>query len=229
LAKIILADCFINDVGTVLTLGLVFANYNLYLMLFAVVTIAVVAVLPWIVPWLFKWMGKRASEPEIKFLFSEAVLPAYLVGMALAPFFMDQKELQGRMRAICFAFLTPFYFLKAGSLIDVPVLAASMAFIAVFPLDEDVDQDHWDPAAHALFRVRKARRYVHDIDDVNGSDLWVNFGAVRTNQPHHRPEPIYNPIDGGDWQCGAADSGRSDLVQASFRAVGGRRIACVIG
>jgi Kef-type K+ transport system membrane component KefB len=146
LGKIILAACFINDIGTVLALGLVFANYNLYLMIFVVVTIAVVAVLPWVVPRLFKWMGTRASEPEIKFLFlvlfclgglanlgrSEAVLPAYLVGMALAPIFMDQKELQIRMRAICFAFLTPFYFLKAGSLIDVPALAAGMAFIAVF-------------------------------------------------------------------------------------------------
>ena len=60
------------------------------------------------------------------------MLPAYLVGMALAPFFMDQKELQGRMRAICFAFLTPFYFLKAGSLIDVSALAAGMAVITVF-------------------------------------------------------------------------------------------------
>jgi Kef-type K+ transport system membrane component KefB len=146
LGKIILAACFINDIGTVLALGLVFANYNVYLMLFVVVTIAVVAVLPWIVPRLFKWIGTRASEPEIKCLFlvlfclgglanlgkTEAVLPAYLVGMALAPFFMEQKELQIRMRAICFAFLTPFYFLKAGSLIDVPALAAGMALIAVF-------------------------------------------------------------------------------------------------
>ena len=32
LGKIILAACFINDIGTVLALGLVFANYNLYLL-----------------------------------------------------------------------------------------------------------------------------------------------------------------------------------------------------
>ncbi len=146
LGKIILAACFINDIGTVLALGLVFANYNMYLVLFAVVTIAVVAVLPWIVPWLFKRIGKRASEPEIKFFFlvlfglgglanlgkSEAVLPAYLVGMALAPFFIGQKQLQHRMRAICFAFLTPFYFLKAGSLIEANTLIAGAGFIAVF-------------------------------------------------------------------------------------------------
>jgi Kef-type K+ transport system membrane component KefB len=146
LGKVILAACFINDIGTVLALGLVFANYNLYLALFGVVTIAVVAALPWVVPWLFKRIGGRTSEPEIKFLFlvlfglgglanlgrSEAVLPAYLVGMALAPFFMGQRELQLRLRAICFAFLTPFYFLKAGSLIAAHALIAGAGLIAVF-------------------------------------------------------------------------------------------------
>ena len=146
LGKIILAACFINDIGTVLALGLVFANYNLYLVLFAVATIVVMAVLPRIVPWLFARIGGRASEPEIKFIFlvlfvlgglanlgkSEAVLPAYLIGMALAPFFLKQKELQIRMRAICFAFLTPFYFLKAGSLIDAHALLAGAGLIALF-------------------------------------------------------------------------------------------------
>jgi Kef-type K+ transport system membrane component KefB len=146
LGKIILAACFINDIGTVLALGLIFANYNFYLLLFAVVTIAVVAALPFIVPPLFKWLGGRASEPEIKFLFlvlfalgglanlgkSEAVLPAYLVGMALAPFFLANRDLQLRLRAICFAFLTPFYFLKAGSLIEAHALITGAALIGVF-------------------------------------------------------------------------------------------------
>ena len=146
LGKIILAACFINDIGTVLALGLVFANYNLYLVSFVVATIAAMAVLPRIVPWLFARIAGRASEPEIKFIFlvlfllgglanlgkSEAVLPAYLIGMALAPFFMKQKELQLRMRAICFAFLTPFYFLKAGSLIEARALLAGAGLIALF-------------------------------------------------------------------------------------------------
>jgi Kef-type K+ transport system membrane component KefB len=146
LGKIILAACFINDIGTVLALGLIFANYNLYLVLFAVATIAVVAVLPFVVPWLFRKLGGRASEPEIKFLFvvlfalgglanlgkSEAVLPAYLVGMALAPFFLANRELQLRLRAICFAFLTPFYFLKAGSLIEARALIVGAGLIGLF-------------------------------------------------------------------------------------------------
>jgi Kef-type K+ transport system membrane component KefB len=146
LGKIILAACFINDIGTVLALGLVFANYNIYLVSFVIATVVAMAVLPRIVPWLFERISGRASEPEIKFIFvvlfllgglanlgkSEAVLPAYLIGMALAPFFLNHKELQLRMRAICFAFLTPFYFLKAGSLIEARALLAGAGLIALF-------------------------------------------------------------------------------------------------
>jgi Kef-type K+ transport system membrane component KefB len=146
LGKIILAACFINDIGTVLALGLVFANYNVYLLLFVVATVVVVAALPFVVPPLFARISGRASEPEIKFLFlvlfllgglanlgkSEAVLPAYLIGMALAPFFIANRELQLRMRAICFAFLTPFYFLKAGSLIEARALIEGAGLIGLF-------------------------------------------------------------------------------------------------
>ena len=89
LGKIILAACFVNNLGTVLALGLVFANYNLWLALFAVVTIAVLAVLRKLSRWFFAWVGQRVSEPELKLMFlilfglgglanmakSEAVLP----------------------------------------------------------------------------------------------------------------------------------------------------------
>jgi Kef-type K+ transport system membrane component KefB len=233
LGKIILAACFINDIGTVLALGLLFANYNAYLVLFALATVLAVAVLPRIVPPLFKRMGKRASEPEIKFLFlvlfclgglanlgkSEAVLPAYLVGMALAAFFMGEKELQRRLRAICFAFLTPFYFLKAGSLIAVHALVAGAGLIAAFLLVKMVT------SADAVFQVWRARGYVHDHDDVDWSDLRVNLGAVWIDQPHHRPGSVHDTAHGSHWQCGGADAHRPGLFRPAFRAVRGRRLA----
>jgi hypothetical protein len=39
LGKIILAACFVNDLGTVLALGLVFARYDVWLALFAGATV----------------------------------------------------------------------------------------------------------------------------------------------------------------------------------------------
>jgi Kef-type K+ transport system membrane component KefB len=146
LGKIILAACFINDLGTVLALGILFANYNIWLALFAVATALSMWILPKFVPWFFSKVGNRVSEPEIKFIFlmlfllggiasiakSEAVLPAYLIGMVLAPFFLKDKVLALRMRVMVFTFLTPFYFLKAGSLIKSQALVTGIALIAIF-------------------------------------------------------------------------------------------------
>ena len=146
LGKIILAACFVTDLGTVLALGLVFANYNLWLALFTCVTAAVLVVLPTFAPWLFAALGERVSEPQTKFvalvlLFlgglasvagSEAVLPAYLVGIALAPTFLKDRELPHRMRIVAFSILTPFYFLKAGSLVDARAMVAGGGLILLF-------------------------------------------------------------------------------------------------
>src|SRR6516162_3952248 len=146
LGKIILAGCFVTDLGTVLALGIVFAHFDLRLALFAVVSAVVLLLLPRFAPWFFAKVGHRVSEPQTKFISlvllglgglasiagSEAVLPAYLVGMALAPAFLSEPELPHRMRIIAFSILTPFYFLKAGSLVEAHAVAAALGLIAIF-------------------------------------------------------------------------------------------------
>jgi Kef-type K+ transport system membrane component KefB len=146
IGKIMLAACFINDLGTVLALGIVFVHYDLWLLLFGAITAAVLILLARHAPWLFRRLGARVSEPQTKFVAlillglgglasvagSEAVLPAYLVGMALAPTFLSDPELPHRMRIIAFSILTPFYFLKAGSLVDAHAVAAALGLIVVF-------------------------------------------------------------------------------------------------
>jgi Kef-type K+ transport system membrane component KefB len=115
-------------------------------LLFAVVTVVVLAILPRLVPWFFETIGTRVSEPEIKLIFlvllgvgglstiakSEAVLPAYLIGMVLAPTFVRYHVLAQRMRAIAFASMTPFYFLKAGSLVEAKVVIGAAGIIAAY-------------------------------------------------------------------------------------------------
>src|ERR1700757_4533516 len=66
IGKVILAACFINDIGTVLALGLVFANYNFWLVGFAAATLVAMFLLPRWTPWLFARFGSRGSEPQIK-------------------------------------------------------------------------------------------------------------------------------------------------------------------
>ena len=148
LGKIILAACFITDLGTVLALGIVFAHFDSWLALFGAATAVVLWLLPRFAPWFFKNVGHRVSEPETKFVSlillslgglsqiagSEAVLPAYLIGMALAPSFITDHELGHRFRIIAFTILTPFYFLKAGSLVEFNAVMSSAGLIAVFLL-----------------------------------------------------------------------------------------------
>jgi Kef-type K+ transport system membrane component KefB len=146
LGKTILAACFVTDFGTVLALGLIFANFNIWLFVFVGVT----AVMLWFMPrWtqfiIAKLGATRVSEPEVKFIFlvlfflgglastakSEAVLPAYLVGLVVAGVFLRDKTLVHRMRTIAFTIFTPFYFIKAGTLVAVPVLWGAIGVILV--------------------------------------------------------------------------------------------------
>jgi glutathione-regulated potassium-efflux system ancillary protein KefC len=142
--KTVLAACFINDLGTVLALGFIFAPFTTKTLIFAGVAVAVFVVLPWLTPRFFSLYGNRPSELETKFLLlclfglgalaawadSEAVLPAYIIGMVLAGTVGKDHALIRRLRALTFGFLTPFYFIRAGSFVSLPALiAAPLAFV----------------------------------------------------------------------------------------------------
>jgi Kef-type K+ transport system membrane component KefB len=142
----ILVACFINDLGTVLALGLIFANFNLWLLVFVVVTCVMLWFMPRWTEFIVVRMGAtRVSEPEIKFIFfvlfflgglastakSEAVLPAYLIGLVVAGVFLRDKTLVHRMRSIAFAVFTPFYFIRAGSFVSLPALWTALGVILV--------------------------------------------------------------------------------------------------
>jgi Kef-type K+ transport system membrane component KefB len=136
LGKLLLAACFITNLCTVLVLGLLFANYNLWLVLFVAVSAGALVLLPRVSRWFFRSYGGRVSELEAKFIFlllfglgglavkanSEAVLPAYILGLVLASLIAQHKDLLRRLRTIVFGLLTPFYFIKAGLLVSLPAV-----------------------------------------------------------------------------------------------------------
>jgi Kef-type K+ transport system membrane component KefB len=147
LGKLILTACFVCDLGTVLALGILFADYNLLLVAFGVVTAVVLLLLPRALPPLLRLLGNPVSEPGVKLIFvllfalgglataakSEAVLPAYLVGLVAAGTLHRDPRLMGRIRGTAFAFLTPFFFLKAGTLISLAAVVAGLgAVLALF-------------------------------------------------------------------------------------------------
>ena len=143
--KVILAACFINDLATVIALGLIFAPFTARTVVFVLVSVAVFALLPFVTPRFFRRYGGRVSEIEAKFLLlalfcmgglalwaeSEPVLPAYIIGMVLAGTVGKDHALIRRLRTLTFGLLTPFYFLRAGSLVSVPALVAAPGTLVV--------------------------------------------------------------------------------------------------
>ena len=148
--KTILAACFITDLGTVITLGLVFAPFTWRTLLFVLVLVIAFIGLPKITPRAYAIFGGKPSEFEPKFLLfclmslgalavwagSEAVLPAYLIGMALAGSVGRDTALIKRLRTITIGLLTPFYFIRAGYFVSIPSVIMAPFGVAALVLVE---------------------------------------------------------------------------------------------
>jgi glutathione-regulated potassium-efflux system ancillary protein KefC len=145
--KGILGACFVNDLGTVIALGVMFAPFTYRTVVFVGVSVLLIALLPSITARLIVRYGNRTAAIRTKWILlvlcglgalalwsgSEAVLPAYIAGMVLAnPIGRDHFYIR-RLRTLTIGFLTPFYFLRAGSLVSLPALAsAPLVFLALF-------------------------------------------------------------------------------------------------
>jgi glutathione-regulated potassium-efflux system ancillary protein KefC len=145
--KTVLAACFITDLGTVISLGLIFAPFTIRTVIFVAVSIVVFIILTFLTPRFFKKYGGKPSELEAKYLLlalfglgslavwseSEAVLPAYIVGMLLAGSVGRDHALVRRLRTLTFGLLTPFYFIRAGSYVSLQaIIAAPVALLVLF-------------------------------------------------------------------------------------------------
>jgi glutathione-regulated potassium-efflux system ancillary protein KefC len=144
--KGILGACFINDLGTVIALGLLFAPFTYKSIVFIVGSIVVFFLLPFVTTWLTDRYAYRTAAIRTKWIVfvlfalgalalwsgSEAVLPAYIAGMVLAEFTSEDLHFMRRLRTLTVGFLTPFYFLRAGSLVALPaLLAAPLVFLGL--------------------------------------------------------------------------------------------------
>ena len=165
--KAILASCFVNDIGTVIALGMIFSPFTIRTVIFVAVSVAVFAVLPFVTSRFFRKYGGRVSELEAKYILfilfamgglalwsgSEAVLPAYLIGMVLAGTVGKDHALIRRLRTLTFGLLTPFYFIRAGSFVLVPVLIAAPVTMLVLFFAKMLTK------AVAVFPAVRAHRY----------------------------------------------------------------------
>ena len=148
LGKILMAATFITDLGTAVALSVLFVRPGPYLALFVIVSVLVIVVMVAMQRSFFARYGARVIEPEIKGAFlalfvliwvadlaeSHAVLPAFLLGLAVSDVFKRHPEEQRRFRIVSFAFLTPIFFLKGGLNVDVRQLADGAWLLVAFLL-----------------------------------------------------------------------------------------------
>jgi len=172
--KGVLGACFVNDLGTVVALGLLFAPFTYRTFVFVGVCVLACLLLPWLTSHLTARYGHKTAAVRTKwFLFvlfglgalaiwagSEAVLPAYIVGMILARTVSGDPSFVRRLRTLTVGFLTPIYFLRAGTLVSLPALLAVPAAFVVLLLGKVASKIlGLHPVIRAFRRDRKERWY----------------------------------------------------------------------
>jgi Kef-type K+ transport system membrane component KefB len=145
LGKRLMSATFVTDFATVATLTILFITPTVWIVPFVAVAVVLIVGLPRIAPWFFSHYGDRVIEPEIKLIFaclfvltwlgdranSQAVLPAFVLGLAMSGHYQEHRREQERMRVVAFAFLTPFFFLKGGMNVSVGALWANLGILAL--------------------------------------------------------------------------------------------------
>src|SRR5437867_5157117 len=141
-----MAATFVTDIGTALALSLLFVQFSWTTAVFFAASAVIIVLAPRVLPPVFERYGARVIEPEIKLLFallfglmllaqwgrSQAVLPAFVLGLVLAPMFRRHRELQRKLRVVAFGMVTPFFFLKGGMNVFLGDLGPQLGLLAGF-------------------------------------------------------------------------------------------------
>jgi Kef-type K+ transport system membrane component KefB len=145
IGKLLMSATFVTDLCTALALSAIFVTPNIWFPVFLGVSLAFVLVLPRVAPWFFGRYGDRVIEPEIKLVFlcllvlmvlaelsrGHAVLPAFVLGLAMSRHYAEHREEQKRLRVVAFAFLTPFFFIKGGMNVSLGAVFSNLGLLAV--------------------------------------------------------------------------------------------------
>src|SRR6266508_3929301 len=110
IGKRIMSATFVTDFGTAAALSILFIKPNLWILAFASL-------------FLLMWLGDKAH--------SHAVLPAFVLGLALSNHYATHRTEQERLRVVAFAFLTPLFFFKGGMSVTVAALWANLGVLAL--------------------------------------------------------------------------------------------------
>ena len=143
--KRLMSATFVTDFGTAAALSILFIKPSLWIVPFVGVSALLVVGLPRGASRFFGRYGDRVIEPEIKMVFaclfllmwlgdrahSQAVLPAFVLGLVLSSHYAQHRLEQQRLRVVAFAFLTPLFFVKGGMNVSLSALWANLGVLAL--------------------------------------------------------------------------------------------------
>jgi Kef-type K+ transport system membrane component KefB len=143
--KRLMSATFVTDLGSAAALSILFIKPSVWIVPFVLVSTASIFGLPRIAPSFLMRYGNRVIEPEIKLVFaaifvlmwlgdrahSHAVLPAFILGLALSRHYEEHRLEQERLRVVAFAFLTPFFFMKGGLNVSLGAVWANLGLLGL--------------------------------------------------------------------------------------------------
>lgn len=186
--KGILGACFINDLGTVIALGLLFAPFTYKAVVFIVTTSIVLFLFPSITSFLHRVYGNRTAAIRAKWVMlvlfglgalalwsgSEAVLPAYIAGMLLAEFAVREHHWVRRLRTLTVGFFTPFYFIRAGSLVSIGALMSAPVIFLILLAGKVISKIFGLYPVIGIFRKEQSEKWYYTLLMSTG----LTFGTI---------------------------------------------------
>ena len=186
--KGILGACFINDLGTVIALGLIFAPFTYKTLILAAVCVGAIFILPPLTKKITRLYGNKTAAIRTKWLIfvlftfgaialwagSEAVLPAYIIGMAVAGSVSKDEFFIRRLRTLTIGFLTPIFFLRTGFLVSIPAILAAPVVFLVLLGSKIVSKTLGLYPVISKFRVSKKERWYYTLLMSTG----LTFGSI---------------------------------------------------
>jgi len=154
IGKMLMASTFITDMGTALTLSVLFAKPSVYTLVFIIASLAIIVLATKYSHIIFGHpkLQNKVIEPEIKYVFvlllafmyfatlgeGHAVLPAFALGLFMSKYFSStpqSKVMRNRLRTVAYAVITPIFFIVGGLKVSFPLIWVSVGlFLILFAL-----------------------------------------------------------------------------------------------
>lgn len=132
-----LASVMVMDIWGMIALSVVLTKINLYSILFALITIILLVVIPFVVPKLFDKYKGNLIELEVRIILlliialiplSQAmgisdILLAFILGLLSSEAFKEHEKLEEKLKGVVFGLLSPIFFFYTGTLIKFEALS----------------------------------------------------------------------------------------------------------